>query len=296
MYCPSCGKSIAAGSAFCMHCGKPVPTASAVTQQPAAAASSEAPVCPKCRQIDAVRKVSAILATDVTRGSTPVTEHGTMADRDFSVTTYKATYSSSVLAQKLALPAWQALYERAVSWLPQPLPKDFPVARLNNRSVDLYMKSGSPEIATRIKLKVEQLLRAYTYELAWRRLYYCARCDGVFILGEGQFAPADDTERILCTSPLGEDFCVTEIFRFSSWGLTLAPFEIVAGAIGSTGYYTAATSGQFKAKANAPDSTEVKSTHQQLASQLVSQGWQQVDQIEGDKHHFSSLVFKRATR
>ncbi len=61
MYCPTCGKQIPENSAFCLHCGKPVPTL------PAAAPVIAPPIIPAAQQKapiseEAIRKIKELLS------------------------------------------------------------------------------------------------------------------------------------------------------------------------------------------------------------------------------------------
>ncbi len=82
MYCPSCGKAIADGAAFCMHCGKPMGLDVKAVSTPSSASSApvtNALMCPSCGQMDAVGRVKGIIAQGITfqQSSTMTTGVGT---------------------------------------------------------------------------------------------------------------------------------------------------------------------------------------------------------------------------
>ena len=86
MYCPACGKAIADGSAFCMHCGKatglgmqPTDAIQPVGIHVAQVPPANSPFCPSCGQIDEARRVIGMVAegTALSQGSTASSGTGT---------------------------------------------------------------------------------------------------------------------------------------------------------------------------------------------------------------------------
>ena len=121
MFCPSCGKAIAGGSAFCMHCGKPTGLAAASVELSAglvAPPQPNAPVCPSCHQLDAVRHIRGVVAEGVTLGETTSRSSGygvgiagavgsagksyAVSGQHYSGTTHAQTTEMTLLAARLA--------------------------------------------------------------------------------------------------------------------------------------------------------------------------------------------------
>lgn len=102
MYCPSCGKSIAEGSTFCMHCGKPVQTMAKKTATPTALTSAPSvPICTNCGMVDAVRKASSIVQGETSTMNYEVTVPAEWQGKTYYLPANRSTMVKSVLAQKL---------------------------------------------------------------------------------------------------------------------------------------------------------------------------------------------------
>ncbi len=220
MYCPSCGKAIADGSAFCMHCGKATGLAGTSVSS-ALVLSPDTPVCPKCGQIDAVRKVSSIVSAGTSRGTAPATWVGELGGHTVSGTTYKETFSSTDLAQRLSIPSEDQVktyVEGSIPTLP-PSPREMAwkawveahpvlkIVRLWCRILLIISLVGIPILFLwvwleyeLIKSRLKEDLAAWETQKAQRDrfvqskvsrirakfltdLYYCFRDDVVFLTG-----------------------------------------------------------------------------------------------------------------
>jgi len=170
------------------------------------------PVCPRCGQFDAVRKVSAIVSEGVSVGE----YHGVASLR-----------LNTLLAQKLAFPEWKEMERAFNSFDPEPGPNSnwfaaIMVASLIVGSIGgvlilqalnpmlglflgMPLGGGGAMLITYLVFKMifpnmgrqgrEWLARRNEWyqraKKTWNQLYYCARDDIVFDPATKKFAPAD---------------------------------------------------------------------------------------------------------
>ena len=284
MYCPSCGKTIAEGSAFCMHCGKATGLMVVEPQAPTGSAFPlGAPVCPKCGQIDAAQKVSAVISSGILRGSVPTTGVGTLGGQTFSATVYQDTYSATALAAKLAALSGAAV-EEILSHRLTPTP---PNGISRHLSDDVAVKGGIKEPYAHWKAQLE--VRKRSYLRRWEQLCYCARCDGVFILDQKDFAHIDQAASFLCKEILKSkeyEFCdLVGMHIENFWSIT---FQFVAQAVGPRGYFVARSlqwkTGMYHFEGNTasrwPDQcAKCQQAYRQIVNELEKDGWQKTDEM-----------------
>jgi hypothetical protein len=163
--------------------------------------------CPSCDQVDAVRKVSAIYGAGTTEsaGNTFGTAVS-FGERGTEFTPFVAahnTQSQTLLSKRLS---------------PPKRPND---ARLTCAIVGglcvgfggIWLFSavpGAAEIGLAVGLlgaflffklvdwsTAKDRLRWQEQMARWDRLFYCARCDGIFVPGEAGLAPLDELPRLL---------------------------------------------------------------------------------------------------
>lgn len=201
MYCPACGKAIADGSAFCMFCGKPTNiNQQPITVMPAAVQTApNAPVCPNCGQMDAVRRAEGILAEGISLGqSTTITQGSSfgiagatgtggkaiaLSSQVYSSTSETRSLNTTVLAAILAsLPEtvsehnWSLMQsERGDVTQAPPLRAEPQMAELRFRDYLVHMEAQS----------------------RLDRLFYCSRCAGAFLMPERTFALLDRADSLL---------------------------------------------------------------------------------------------------
>ncbi len=227
MYCPSCGKAIADGSAFCMHCGKTTGLTSgsrAIPTKPTFPAG--APVCPNCGQIDAVQNVMGIIAAGTSTGTVPSTQVGQLGGYVVSSTVYKETYSSTVLAQTfMKAMSWDSRAAAATRQMrPEPRYKEY-------REAEAY-----------IFWAAEQQFRCGLFLLRFQRVHYCARCTGVFVPLEGDFAPMANINALVFKQPVASNYDICEVeagFAYMLEGSRKSTLFLIAQAFGVRGYYVA---------------------------------------------------------
>ena len=157
---------------------------------------------------------------------------------------------------------------------------------------------------------VERLYRRYNREhggdealARWRELFYCFRCDGVFVLGDTHLTPVGRMRSLLYEAQgrsdnirtqqasaqvevVGNDTCeiICEIISQNSPGRN-DKFLFWAGAVGPNGSYDAGGSEVFEQQhgiADRPveDNQAAKDALNFLVSELTNNGWDHIGQGE----------------
>jgi hypothetical protein len=288
MYCPSCGKSIADGSAFCMHCGKPT----GFTAQPApvptnAVVQPNTPVCPNCGQMDAVRHTAGVIAEGVigersvtqtygqSRGASATFGNaegmGTLGGSNYSGVSNTEGVAMTALATRLA-----DLRKQVTNYVQPTMPPrpdgldDAPKVQFWNAELEFRCT----------------LLTGGFDDTRWRNLYYCSRCAGAFVLSEGEFASLDQMEQLLYRYPsvTTHDFCELQHYiideRFFDYRAVL-----IAIGYGTSGVYVVQ---ELRSKLsrrwdgrlafNVHDDKGFKSNYDQMLSDLQTAGWQKLNE------------------
>jgi len=217
-FCGQCGAPVVAASQFCPGCGAPVrvhgSVAMPLTNHPAQSSVSSPMACPHCKQLDASRKVSAVVSDATThgaiagtligggyqfgRGGGPVIDGGILRG-----TTASQTHLASVLsppARPTARNAWSVGMQCAFLGLVAiiglvTVPMRLPNANLG--SIIFCIVIAAPFVALTVWLVRSRIARQRTYRAAyardvplweaamhnWDNLYYCSRCDGIYYPG-----------------------------------------------------------------------------------------------------------------
>lgn len=258
MYCPSCGKATADGSAFCMYCGKATGIDSGgVTSAVVAQPSSNAPVCPSCGQLDAVRHIKSVAGEGLvsfdseSRSETRSWGTGTSIGADFhrlgdtsvwglagSVQSSSGLSSSMSQTQGTSMNMLVTLLKQVIEGSEEynrQLMTGAPAPHLDQADALAYRKA---------ELKFRNTLLQMGMRERLDRLFVCMRDAVVFVPGEGEFAPIDRMERIIYRyiDVSQHDYC-----RLYSWAwfekvglLTMSVNRVLwALAYGTEGIYVA---------------------------------------------------------
>jgi hypothetical protein len=182
------------------------------------------PVCPRCGQLDAVRKVSSIVKEGISVGSYETYMPGNLGGKTIGIPVTKEAVSITMLAQQLQPPSREKIMENS------PLGLDTLVIVVAGFGSiiglmllfiflnDVGVISGfltflliassiitgpllvgflyrmSPRYRKEQEL-IENKLRSALNR--WSQLHYCYRCDGVFIPGENRFVPIGQVQSFL---------------------------------------------------------------------------------------------------
>jgi hypothetical protein len=282
MYCPSCGKTIPDSSAFCMHCGRTTGLV-AVEQQapPRPVFPPGAPLCPNCGQIDSAQNVMGIIAAGTSSGTAPTTQVGQLGGHVISSTVYRETHSSTLLAQT---------FTDALDW-----DKRSSAAIRQMRPEPPYAEKEAHLFWT-----AERRFRTGLFTTRFLKVHYCARCTGVFVPGEGDFAPLTNMDPVLYKPPTPSEYDVCEVQAGYLPGGMKPLMFLVAQAFGRQGFYVAKVlkwqEGVFKKHRNPPalrnskdsrgvplvfpseDCRECLSGREQMVRELISEGWERTDE------------------
>lgn len=181
-------------------------------------------VCPRCGQIDAVRKVSAIHREGISVSQYETYATGQLGDKVISWPVKKEQVSVGLLAQKLSPPSkprYETFYYSSESGTVFDIRTRFIFLILLGLSalvgVWVSSKTGSEVLGWMggiltfggiLFLKVSYDLRRFEevkqalplWQRAikrWDSLYYCFRCDGGFIPGQNRFVPIASIQSFL---------------------------------------------------------------------------------------------------
>lgn len=223
MYCPSCGKAITAGSAFCMHCGRATGlVAGASNAQGGSTSLSGTPVCPNCGQMDSATKVSGLVARE------------TVA--------YRSTALAEMLREKLQLPSPESFLNATRRKLGPSPP---------------YGKDGEQLIQWQAEVRMRASNEYLEYYRLFDKLYYCGRCNIAFVGTQQGFVSLGDVTKDLDIGARvepdanvlwGYDICEIEAcagakINFTGWVSNTGVRFIAVGA-NSRGYYIVAKAEQ----------------------------------------------------
>jgi hypothetical protein len=327
MYCPSCGKSIADGSVFCMHCGKPtglsVPshegqTLPSLNTAPAQARNND-PICPICNQMDVVRHMRGIAAESIRLSQSTTSTSGQMigvsgavssgggkaiavSAQSFSSVSHSEGSSMPLLISKL-IGIYDGIDAHNRSLMgPEPSKPTF---------TNFPKQGGAPPpifYYTSELLFRNSLLRE-TFGDTCSKLYYCARDAGVFVPGEGEFTPVDQLENRLWRYPdvTAGDICeihyqqwhgVTHTLLIGGLGYNRL---LLALAYGTNGVYVAGQQQWSENRNSSHPSLDLRVTQRGcptcrqnqagFLSHLRADGWEQV----GDDNWDESLSMAHIT-
>ncbi len=217
-FCGQCGASLFAASQFCPGCGAPASIHGSAATPPmnhaAQSGVSSSMACPRCGQLDASRKLSAVVSDATTQSAIKVTlssvEHQfgpaggpTITGGVLRGTTVSQTHLASVLsppARPVERNAWGggtgcALFALAAVVFVVTVPMRMPNADIGVIIISIVF--AAPFVALAAWLARSRIARQRAYHAAytrdaplweaamrnWDSLYYCSRCDGVYYPG-----------------------------------------------------------------------------------------------------------------
>lgn len=230
-FCGQCGSPLASGGQYCHGCGSAVVAAS--PSSPTQAAGAQPPVspphhprqvtlgrstnplaCPHCREIDASRKVTAVHAEGATTGriggsATGVGyQFGRYGGSSVSFTGFSATTASQSNTSRVLSPPAQPVYRSPWAWgaIGGGLCGLIALSSLSSSVVAFLFFGALAALiiymaARTAKRRKEEYARAFPL---WQRamdirdrLYYCQRCDGIYLPGRPELYRTTDLMNVL---------------------------------------------------------------------------------------------------
>lgn len=131
-----------------------------------------------------------------------------------------------------------------------------------------------------LKPSMPDYIKQLTWENAiqrWTEAFYCSRCDGVFIPGEGPIAPLEEMPSFLERYLDAEEVCQIEARRTdAAWWTSKSGYWFYASALGRQGKYTAGESFWPDKMGLVTENQKSRDAINQLMQQLQREGWQLV--------------------
>jgi hypothetical protein len=234
MFCVSCGKPVPEEAAFCQFCGTKQPNlgdagshGSSPPQARHCDESSSSLACPNCHRADQVQKVSSVLGVNISDSITKGKGSGgaltvgmaggqTFVGRSFSGPSETVGEMRTRLAQRLSPPdpppfdSPIRLWRHVACWVLLILAVLLGIAGLGGSLLWLvpaaisagacYLLRSRDVKAYNTRVALHNETKAFPWLAAvdrWKTLFYCFRCDGVFIPGERVFMPTTQMNALL---------------------------------------------------------------------------------------------------
>lgn len=183
-----------------------------------------APICPRCGQLDAVRKVSSIVKEGVSVGEYEAYYPGQIAGKPLNIPVRKQMVSTTELAQKLkppVKPSYKGTFSTSegevqdtagtrftiMLWLGLAyLAKVIVGSQIHNETIAwiagilvfVLLAYRQARIEGAHLKEVRQATPVWEKAMQrWGSAFYCYRCDGVFIPGENRFIPIEQMRSFL---------------------------------------------------------------------------------------------------
>lgn len=190
-----------------MNCGRAVPNNpnNQHLPQPLSSNLSMAePLCPNCRQLDAIQKLFGVISS------------GSSISLEISSTIGTGLFGSgSVAGTQIGGTVSSAYTRKETASVTNLVRILLEATNLGARSAAaMGQMSSSPES---IKSKehvlwdAELSFRTSLFMRHWQDIYYCQRCVGIFRLDEARFAPLGNMTSVLYKPPADDDYGVCEI-------------------------------------------------------------------------------------